>query len=121
MQPENRLMWHFMKSVAKTAHDDESANMMMQLTAVLMVMDALQENDKVLTTPWLSESLKMKLTNLGTLLLKLKNRGLIDRNRVLNRNGKGHAYALRVKETPELMALRAEIDALRIKPASTSH
>lgn len=106
---DKRVIWQLMQSVVDTAQPNETPQMRFQVMSILIAINALQLKEERLSVAQLSEILGIEKLTVSRLVLSLVNRGLVERTKVFNRLGRGHAYALRVKETPQLAAIYAEI------------
>ncbi len=109
MQPEDELIWHLVKQIVDTVFEKETPAARLQQVAILLTINALQDHEEPLTTQRLGDVFGLGTAQTSRLVLRLVERGLVERERVRNRQGRGHAYVLRVRETPELAALRKAV------------
>lgn len=110
MQPEDELIWHLVKQIVETVFDNETPAARLQQVAILLTINALQDHEEPLTTRRLGDVFGLGPAQTSRLVLRLVERGLVERQRVHNSQGRGHAYVLRVMDTPEIAALRQAID-----------
>ncbi|MEJ7014823.1 MarR family transcriptional regulator [Sinorhizobium meliloti] len=109
MQSHNRLIWHLVKQIVENAFPEETAASRLQQVAVLLTINALQNQPEPLTTQRLGEIYGLNASQTHKLVTRLVERGLVIREQIHNRLGRGHAFALRLVETPELKILRDAI------------
>lgn len=109
MQPEDELIWHLVKQIVETVFENETPAARLQQVAILLTINALQNHETPLTTQRLGDVFGLGTAQTSRLVLRLVERGLVERQRVHNRQGRGHAYVLRVRETPDIAALRQAI------------
>lgn len=111
MQAQHQLIWHLVKQIVERAFPEETAAARLQQVAILLTINALQDEPEPLTTQKLGEVYGLTVSQTHKLVTRLVERGLIERTQVLNRRGRGHAFALRVVETEELRQLRQAVVA----------
>lgn len=111
MQSQDRLIWHLVKQIVENAFPEETAAARLQQVAVLLTINALQDQPEPLTTQRLGEVYGLTPSQTHKIVTRLVERGLVERSQIHNRLGRGHAYALRVIETDEIRDLRQAIIA----------
>lgn len=107
MQPQDRLVWHLVKQVVESIFPDETGPARLQQVAVLLTINALQDEDEPVTTARIGEIYGITPSTAHKLITRLLERGLIERKTIRNRQNRGHSTALRIVETREIKQLRA--------------
>lgn len=109
MQPQDRLVWHLVKQVVETTFPDETGPSRLQQVAVLLTINALQDEPEPVTTARIGEIYGITASTAHKLIGRLLERGLIEKKTIRNRQNRGHSTALRVVETDEVKQLRLAI------------
>lgn len=106
-QPAQKLIWHYVTQITDTVFEGETPNARLQQLGLLLTIYALQgdPDPSPVTAQRLTQLLGIEPSQVTRLVLKLVKRGLVERQPIHNRLGKGRVYALTIRETPELAAL----------------
>ncbi|MGU3401270.1 MarR family transcriptional regulator [Brucellaceae bacterium D45D] len=110
MQAHNRTVWYLMKKIVETIFPDETGPSRLQQVAVLLTIHALQDGDEPVTSARIGEIYGITPSVMHKLIVRLHERGLIEKTPIRNRQNRGHATALRVIETEEMRRLNSAID-----------
>lgn len=104
----HRIAWHLMKQVVEKALPDETPPARLKQVAILLSIHVLEQQLKTVTTSDVAAVYGLSSPQITKILQPLVQKGLIEREKIVNRQGRGHALALRVKQTPEMKALLKE-------------
>lgn len=104
----HRLVWHLVQQVVEKALPDETPPARLKQVAILLTINAMQQQMERVTTADVGAVFQLTPAQMSKILQPLVQKGLIEREKVVNRQGRGHALALKVKQTPEITALLKE-------------
>jgi len=104
---------YIVEMILKNALSEKTGTQKLQLIGVLTVIVMLQRKSVTATNRSIAEILEMEPTVIGRNVLWLEKKGIIQREKVLNIQGRGHAYTISLTETPELR----ELLGLRKRPS----
>lgn len=112
MQSSHRFVLVLLKQIVDRAFPGETSAQRAQQVAVLLTIWAYDRRGEPLTAQRLSEIYGFEPGQTSKLIKRLLERGLIERERTIQDAGfgRGVMYLLRVRETDELKALKAELE-----------
>lgn len=99
------LAAYIVNTVLKNADIGTSAGKKLQLIGVLTVIIMLQRRGEIATSRSIALFLDADATVIGRNIKWLEKNGIVCREKVLNIQGRGHAYKIDLVETPELREL----------------
>lgn len=109
MQPHKRLIWHLVKEVLVNKLPDETSAQRLQQIAILMVIQALQDEGDIITVNTLMDLLELQESQVRKHISSLEKKGLLERIRMHNNMGRGVKFDLRVADTPAIVSIRNQL------------
>jgi DNA-binding transcriptional ArsR family regulator len=94
---------------------DETGATRLQQVGLFTLIYMMQGDDEPVTASRIQAMTGQSQGQVGLLLKKLIDVGLIERTKILNRQGRGRAFALSIKHTPKTRRLLAAIDKATAK------
>lgn len=98
-----------MKQVVENALPEETPPARLKQVAILLTIHVLEQQVQTVTTSDVANVYGLSSAQITKILQPLVHKGLVEREKIVNRQGRGHAYALKVKKTPEMLDLLQNI------------
>jgi len=112
MQPKRGLasLRMLLERILQNAFPHESGAARLQQVGLFTLIYLLQDDGEAVTARRLAQMTGQAETNVGTQLKKLIDLGLLERTAILNKEGRGRAYHLTVKQNAKTRRLTKAID-----------
>src|SRR5437588_12828307 len=110
-----QLIRMLVERILAEALPSETGAARLQQVGLFTLIYMLQGEDEPVTASRLAKITGQAQTQIGNQLEKLFELELIERTQILNKQGRGYAYALSIKHTPKTKRLLAAIDKATAK------
>src|SRR3954454_23576156 len=109
-EPSRAILRMFFERILDEVFPDETGAARLQQIGLFSLIYALEAEAAPVTAARLSELTKQSPGQISKQLQKLLAIGLIDRTKIVNKQGRGHAWGLSIKHTPQTRKLLAAIE-----------
>ena len=100
LDPNRELLWMFVKRIVDEAFPGQSGGSRLQKMGLFLLIYIL-ERDPPVTAARIAELTRQSQSQIHRQLQQLVDLKLVERKKILNKTGRGRAYALAVKHTKE--------------------
>ncbi len=105
----HRTAWDLIKQVVERAFPEETPPARLKQVTVLLTIHVLEQQVQTVTTTDVAIVCGLSSAQMTKILQPLVRKGLVEREKIVNRQGRGHAYALKIIKIPKLRGLRQNI------------
>jgi DNA-binding transcriptional ArsR family regulator len=113
--PAQQLIRMLVERILAEALPDESGAARLQQVGLFTLIYMLQGDDEPVTASRLARMTGQSVGEIGVQLKKLLKVELVERKKILNRQGRGRAFHLSIKDTPKTKRLLGAIDKVTKK------
>ena len=106
----SKLLLMYLKRILEKAFPGVSAAARLQQIGLFTLIYALQDEEEPVTAAWLAKMTELSDGQVLTHLRRLMEIQLIERTQIKNKQGRGRAYKLTIKDTKETKRLLRAID-----------
>jgi predicted transcriptional regulator len=108
--PSQQVIRMLVERILAEVLPDETGAARLQQVGLFTLIYMMQGDEKPITAARIEAMTGQSQGQVGVLLKKLIDVGLVERTQILNKQGRGRAFALSIKHTPRTKRLLAAID-----------